>query len=459
MARIRIGGLRAPLMLTVALVVALALAAMAVIFNVVLSGRLSADADGLLRSRADAELAALTVTHGRLEVTEAPDDAAIDTELWVFRGGRELERPRVSPKPVERAVRRIVGGAQRSVEPAGTGRRLLAVPVKHDGARLGTVVAGVSLKPYERTREIALVASLILCASVLAVVVLMSRWVIDRALRPVARMTKQAAAWSEADLERRFAVGEPRDELMQLASTLDGLLDRIAAAMRHEQRFSAEISHELRTPLTKIRAEAEIALRRRRTPAAYRDALSTVLRTAERMSAVVDTLLVGAHAETQGGKESSDALSAAVIAVETCRELAERRGVTVTVNGTPRPVRVAANEDVVERILFPLVENGCRYASRAVSIQVAADDRRATIKVLDDGPGVAPGELEAIFDPGERGAAADPESPGAGLGLALARRLARQVGGEVVAEAAGGGGEAAGGGRFTVELPRFDARP
>jgi signal transduction histidine kinase len=114
-------------------------------------------------------------------------------------------------------------------------------------------------------------------------------------------------------------------------------------------------------------------------------------------------------------------------------------------------VRVAANEEVVERILFPLIENGCRYASRAVSIQVAGTDRRAVIRVLDDGPGVDRSELETIFDPGERGRAADGESPGAGLGLALARRLARQVGGEILAEPADGG-------RFTVELPRSDTR-
>ena len=83
-------------------------------------------------------------------------------------------------------------------------------------------------------------------------------------LRPVARMTRQAAAWSEHDLDRRFALGEPHDELTELAATLDGLLDRLAASLRREQRFSAELSHELRTPLARVIAEAELALRRER---------------------------------------------------------------------------------------------------------------------------------------------------------------------------------------------------
>ena len=65
-------------------------------------------------------------------------------------------------------------------------------------------------------------------------------------------MTEDAASWSEHDLDRRFDLGEPYDELTRLAATLDGLLERIAASLRHEQRFTAELSHELRTPLARI---------------------------------------------------------------------------------------------------------------------------------------------------------------------------------------------------------------
>ena len=82
-------------------------------------------------------------------------------------------------------------------------------------------------------------------------------------------MTEDAAAWSEHDLDRRFELGEPYDELTRLAATLDALLDRLAASMRHEQRFTAELSHELRTPLARISAEA----RARAQPAA--DAATT----------------------------------------------------------------------------------------------------------------------------------------------------------------------------------------
>jgi signal transduction histidine kinase len=124
--------------------------------------------------------------------------------------------------------------------------------------------------------------------------------------------------------------------------------------------------------------------------------------------------------------------------------------VTVIVNGSDRPVQIAADQEVVERILFPLIENGCRYATREVTVEVAAQGRRALVSVRDDGPGVDADEVSRIFDPGERGRAGGNGEAGAGLGLALARRLARQVGGEVLAEPAPGG-------RFRVELPRSDA--
>jgi signal transduction histidine kinase len=91
-------------------------------------------------------------------------------------------------------------------------------------------------------------------------------WLLGASLRPVVRMTRQAAAWSEQDLDHRFALGPPHDEPTELAATLDGLLDRLAASLRRERRFSAELLHELRTPLFHVLAETELALSRERHP-------------------------------------------------------------------------------------------------------------------------------------------------------------------------------------------------
>ena len=95
---------------------------------------------------------------------------------------------------------------------------------------------------------------------------LLVRLAVTKALQPVADMTARAAEWSENDLDRRFELGPPHDELTALSATLNGLLARIASSLRHEQRFSAEMAHELRTPLSGVRGEAELALSARAAP-------------------------------------------------------------------------------------------------------------------------------------------------------------------------------------------------
>ena len=107
----------------------------------------------------------------------------------------------------------------------------------------------------------------------LGAVALLSHWILGKALLPVSRMTDDAAAWSDHDLDRRFDRGEPYDELTRLAATLDAMLERLSASLRHEQRLTAELSHELRTPLARIAAETELALRRDRTEEDYRESL------------------------------------------------------------------------------------------------------------------------------------------------------------------------------------------
>src|SRR5439155_10846047 len=206
----------------------------------------------------------------------------------------------------------------RFLDVRGTDTRLYAAPVFLQGRRLGTVVAGVSLAPYEQTRKLALLASLVFGGLVLLFVLVAVRWLLGASLRPVVRMTRQAAEWSEYDLEHRFALGAPHDELTELAATLDGLLDRLAASLRHERRFSAELSHELRTPLTRVLAESELALRRRRAPNEYRDSLELIHRNADQLARTIDALVAAARYEAGGERGTADAHAVASGAARAC---------------------------------------------------------------------------------------------------------------------------------------------
>lgn len=445
--RLRVLGLRGRLLASVLSAITVVLAALVLAFNLVLSQRLDREATGLVAARAAAEVSALRVTAGHIVLPEAPDDRNPDVLVWVFQGRRALEHPRSTAN--DAAAARLAAEAPARRDVAGSDTRLDALPVAQAGHQIGAVVAGLSLAPYRQTRRTALTGSVILAAVVLVAVALAAWWLIGRALRPVAWMTAQAADWSEHDLEQRFALGPVRDELTQLAATLDGLLERLAAALRHEQRLSAEISHELRTPLASVVAEAQYALRHGGLTGEARATLEHILHSARQLTETLDTLMAAARSGLSRGEAMADARACARAAVA---NLARAMGPApaVDVVAPPEPVRVAAEPELVARILAPLLDNASRHARTSVRLAVASDGQMVSFAVQDDGPGVPDEEREAIFEPGHRGGgsvAVAARTSGAGLGLALCRRLARSAGGEVTVE------PSAAGARFTVRLP------
>lgn len=425
-------GLRAQLLAAVGAASLLAMAILVLAFNVLLDRSLRGDADRLLGERSAAALRTLAVVDGRLRVGETPDGAAADVETWIFdAAGRTLEQPagRASATLAAAHLRR----GYRTVNDGSVPRRLYASPIVDRGRGLGTLVVGASLAPFRRSASDALRASLLLGFALVFVLVALARWTITRALRPVARMTAQAAEWGERDLGRRFLSGPPHDELTGLAATFDGLLDRVAQSLAREQRFTAEISHELRTPLARIRAQAELA---EASPA-----LEAIATSAAELQRTIETLLASA------GSGSGAAASARDIA---------RRAVAVgdELILPPEDCVVAADAGLVARALAPLLENAHRFAAGAVALRVEAAAGRVRFEVSDDGPGVPDALRETIFEPGFSGSGSgsgsagdgggDGGGSGAGLGLALARRLAESAGGTLTCVE---------GARFVLELP------
>lgn len=443
------GGLRARLLLSVMVTIALVLTGLTVGFNVILEARLNSEANSVLSARASAELAALHVVNGAIELPEAPDQGSPDTSTWVFQGSHPIEQPQSSAVHLS-VVAGVAAAAPARRDVAGGRIRLYSLPVGVHGRRVGSVVAGIPLAPYTQTRDTALLASALLALVAFVAVGLAANWLIRGALSPISRMTRQAAQWSEHDIDRRFDQGPPRDEFTLLAFTLDGLLDRLATSLRHEQRLSAELSHELRTPLANIAAQAQYALRHTQPSPQEREVLENILGSTKQMRQTLDTLVAAARSMLDLHAASSDATAAAQAVVETCAGLAKNEGVEIVIVAPSRPVRVAAEQPLVERVLAPLVENACRHARREVELQLTAGSAGTQIVVQDDGPGIAVEDLDHVFEPGWQGSerrAATTQVVGAGLGLALSRRLARSAGGEVRAEPNEQGA------RLVVELP------
>lgn len=438
---------RTRLFLAVVGAVVLAVAAMTIGFNLLLGRSLSHDASDLARARATAQLAALQPKENTIDPGDIPDQAGGESQFWVFSQGKTLRAPH-SSRIVAGAARSLAGGGSRFLDVNGGDVRLYAMPAVFEGRRLGTVVAGVSLAPYEQTRRAALIGSLALALLLVLVVALAARLVLAAAFRPVERMTREAADWSEHQLDRRFELGEPHDELTRLAATLDSLLNRIAASLRREQRFSSELSHELRTPVARIVAEADLALRRERSGSDYRAALEVVLRNAKEVASTIEALVAAAQQEAGLAHGTADAYEAAAKAVELCDQTAAQSGISLAVEPPSAPLRVGVDRELAVRTLQPVVENAIRYGRDRVRVSLDGGSKRVTFLVEDDGPGVEDSEHERIFEAGVRGAAAhNGAGDGAGLGLSLARRLARAASGDVESL------PSASGARFAVRLP------
>jgi two-component system, OmpR family, sensor kinase len=436
---------RTRLLLVVVGALAIALGVATIGFNVLLARAASRDANTVLRARASSELALLRVSGNTIKVAETRDDPLGDSRVWIYRGTQPVEQPHAKAETML-AARSLAGGPVQFLNvPDDSDARLYAVPIVHDGLRVGTLVTGISLAPYHHTQRTALTGSLTLFVVLLSITGIAAWWLLRSALRPVAQMTEQAGTWSEQDLDRRFALGEPHDELTQLAATLDGLLDRLAASLRHERRFSAEMSHELRTPLAKLMAEAELALRRERSESDYRESLQAVLANAQQIERIVETLVAAAQHDAQPqGVANAVAVAEAVVAAHS--HDASSRGVDLELMDTPDRVRVGVDQDMAERILHPVVENALRYGRGKVQVRVTRNGSSVLFAVDDDGPGVLEDEHETIFEPAVRGSAGRSTYSGAGLGLALARRLARAVSGDVEATPGASG-------HFVVRLP------
>jgi signal transduction histidine kinase len=429
------------ILLTSLATLAVGLGALLVAGNVVLERRVDSEASSLLHARADAQVAALSVSPNRVRVRDAPNDTVLDRQSWVLDGSRVIERPAGVFPPLDRAA--VAVGRRRAPDQRDAPQqvRLLSVPVspRGGGNPAGAVVVALSVRPLERLENEVLIGSLIVAVLIMLAGGLAIRGAVDNALRPVAQMTASAEDWGAHDLDRRFDLGPPRDELTGLASTLDHLLARIAASRRHEQRFASEMAHELRTPIAGLRGRAELALGARGPDAGGKReaALRTVVERADKLNGTIDALLALARQELDPTTGTVDVAAVA----------AEFGDVTEVVAAPDLP-HAEGEPDVVHRALAPLVDNARRHARSRVTIEVsnAGADVRATVR--DDGPGLDPAVADRVFDPGVR-------SPGtqqgtAGLGLQLARRLARSCGGDVVV----GDGP---GGCFVLVLPAVNA--
>ena len=281
-------------------------------------------------------------------------------------------------------------------------------------------------------------------------------WLSGRALKPVQDVTNAALAISIENLSGRLPVPDTGDEIARLAAVLNSVLARLERAVTTLSQFVADASHELRTPLAVIRATAELALRRERTPEAYRTALQEVASESERMTQLIEDLLALARSDAGAVDMPRAAVDVREVLTEVKEEmanLADAAEIRVTTALGDRPVIVSANRQALHRLFMVLLDNALKYshAGGDVILSVTRGEGLISANVEDFGEGIRETDLPQIF---KRFYQADQSRSvgGHGLGLSLAESLAQAHGAEITVRSTLGKGSI-----FRVSFPERDA--
>ncbi|HSB70197.1 MAG TPA: ATP-binding protein [Candidatus Methylomirabilis sp.] len=347
-----------------------------------------------------------------------------------------------------------------------TGRfpvRVLTFPVIQHGQIVNVLQVGVSLEGLWLARRHFLwtLAALVPLALILAGT---GGWLLaQRALRPVDQMTTTARRIGAEHLAQRLEGAETDDELGRLARTLNEMLARLEAAFAQVRNFSSDASHELRTPLTVLKGEIEVALRSPRDPEEYRSVLASALEEVERMSRLVEDLLMLSRADAGALRWERGPVELDRLVEEIAKQgeiLGRGRDVRVGIEAL-EPLVVQGDEQRLRQLLLNLLDNAVKYTLPGGRVTLSLRQVTSSnpvpiplnpwveIAVRDTGIGIPAEALPRIFERFYRvDQARGREAGGAGLGLCIAKTIAEAHGGRIEVESTPGTGST-----FTVLLP------
>ena len=277
------------------------------------------------------------------------------------------------------------------------------------------------------------------------------------ALAPIDRITQTARAIAAGTLGRRLHLAGANDEVRRLAQAFDEMLDRIDETLARERQFTGDAAHELRTPLTILKGELEVALRRERPAAAYREAMVSMAQEVDRLVRLVEDLLVLARAD-----EGEVPLDLRPLPVEGLvrwaeahfRGAAQKKAIILEAEGTGSPT-VLGDADRLRQLLTNLIDNAIAYTPPGGTVRLTwdTDGAFARVRVVDTGSGIASEDLPHLFDRFYRADRARVRSSGgSGLGLAIVQWIVNAHGGRIAIESRFGSGST-----VTVWLPSVDA--
>ena len=388
----------------------------------------AATAEDLLGRRADLQRLASTASasvRGRVVVVDRAGRLLADSAGPAQLGSSFAGRPEIRAALAGRSFQEA-----RHSQTLGEEVLATATPIVRAGRPAGAVRVTQSVAALNRSVRNSISGLLLIAGVVLALTILAAVLIARRLTGPLRRLEGTARTIADGALDRRARV-EGTAEQRSLARSFNEMTARLSRALAAQRDFVADASHQLRTPLTSLRLrleEAQTASAGDGANASVRADLGAALDDVDRMSDMVSELLVLSSAgERDSPRERVSLAEAAGAAVKRWSGAAAERGIWLSADGDAAGEGSCARADL-DRALDALVENALLYSLPGSGVVVRAIP--GSIEVLDEGPGIATGEADELFERFHRGSAGSSGPPGTGLGLPIARELANGWGGD-----------------------------
>ena len=274
-----------------------------------------------------------------------------------------------------------------------------------------------------------------------------------RAVSGVEAVTRTARKISEGSFQERVPVKATDDEIDQLATTFNQMLDRIQVLVTEIKEMNDNIAHDLRSPIARIRGFAEVTLTTGKSPADFEAMAASTIEECDRLLDMINTMLVISKTEAGVEKVSRDKVDIAALIGNACElfePLAEEKNVALRYHA-PEKTTVSGDARMLQRMLANLVDNAVKYTPSGGRVEVSLAENEKNeliISVRDTGIGISETDLPHVFERFYR-CDRSRSQPGTGLGLSLARAIARAHGGNIAVTSALDQGST-----FTITLPK-----
>jgi len=373
----------------------------------------------------------------------------------IGRGGNEVSRA------LAEAMRRDLEAVYVSTQSLlrKDNMRVIAMPVHRAGQTVAVLLLGRSTSELQGFFKLLFT----LGASLGAISMFISAWagyvMARRAMKPIQEINSAARSVAAGDLTRRLKSRSQEKEFSELVESLNRMFQALESSFLAQKRFTADASHELRIPLTILKGETEVALRQQRTTSDYEHLLHQHLDIIERMQRIVDDLLTLARADAGLLELAQEPVDLSLLLQEVGQHhliLYAERHLQLEMD-IQDELEVMGDEGQLERVIFNLLNNAYKYAPENSSVHLVAraDDDHALISVRDEGPGIAEEHQTMLFDRFYRADAARArEHGGAGLGLAICKRIVEAHDGEISLKSRPGEGAT-----FLIRLPLSSENP